>query len=409
MAASTASLAHPEFLVETDWLAAHLGLPELCVIDCTVHIGFDPYAEPCYTVASGREDFERGHIPGAQFVDVVTELSDPANPVPCMAPGAAEFAAVMGRLGIGNRSRVVLYSGQNAYWATRVWWLLRVFGFDNAAVLNGGWQKWRREGRPAEAGPSKPRRPTRFVVRARRELMATKTEVLAATGDPAAMTINALPEDQHDLTSGVHFGRPGHIAGSVNIPSADLVDPGTNEFRPPAELRRRFEQAGAFDKRVITYCGAGIAASTDAMVLMMLGHPDVKLYDASLCEWAADPTLPMEAPPVPTSANQAIVAFENRRLVAELREALDQQTATAEVLQVINSSPGDLAPVFETILQKAHQLCGAVHGALIAFDGDQFRAVATHGLSAAFDEITRRPRMAGQGFFRSRLMAGERL
>src|SRR5438067_9142999 len=162
-----------------------------------------------------------------------------------MAPDGAQFAAVMSARGIAAGTRVVLYSARNAYWATRVWWLLRAFGFDNAAVLNGGWQKWRREGRQAEAGPSKPRRPTRFVVRARRELMATKTEVLAATGDPAALTINALPEDQHDFTSGVHFGRPGHIAGSVNIPSADLVDPGTNEFRPPAERRRRVEEAGA--------------------------------------------------------------------------------------------------------------------------------------------------------------------
>src|SRR5205814_10109168 len=119
-------------------LAANLGLRALRFIDCTVHIGFDPYAEPCYTVASGREDFERAHIPGAQFVDVVSELSDPANPVPLMAPGAAEFAAVMSRLGVGNQSRVVLYSAQNTYSATRVCWLLRVCGFDKAAVLSDG-------------------------------------------------------------------------------------------------------------------------------------------------------------------------------------------------------------------------------------------------------------------------------
>src|SRR5207237_3487310 len=113
------------------------------------------------------------------------------------------------------------------------------------------------------------------------------------------------------------------------FPSDDLLNPDTNEFLPPAELRQRFERAGAFGKRVITYCGGGIAASADAMALVMLGHPDVKLYDGSLCEWAADPSLPMQAPPIPTSANQAIVAFENRRLLTEWRDAPDQPTALA--------------------------------------------------------------------------------
>src|ERR1700741_1721397 len=105
----------------------------------------------------------------------------------------------MSRLGIDNASRVVLYSAQNVYWAARVWWLLRLFGFDNAAVLNGGWQKWGREGRPSEVGPARPRSPSHFVIRAQREreLVATKAEVLAAIGDPSVCTINALPADQH--------------------------------------------------------------------------------------------------------------------------------------------------------------------------------------------------------------------
>src|SRR3954463_9689216 len=186
MSAPFAALAHPWFFVEAEWLAAHLDGPDLRVVDCTVHIRFDPAALGP-TRSSGREDFERGHIPGAQFVDVVTELSDPTSPVPCMAPSAAQFAAAMSRLGVANASRIVLYSGQNAYWAARVWWLLRLFGFDNAAVLNGGWQKRRRESRPSETGPARPRRPTRFVVRERAGLIATKAEVLAATGDPAAL------------------------------------------------------------------------------------------------------------------------------------------------------------------------------------------------------------------------------
>jgi thiosulfate/3-mercaptopyruvate sulfurtransferase len=175
-----------------------------------------------------------------------------------------------------------------------VWWLLRVFGFDDAAVLNGGWQKWSREGRPVETGPAKPRQPAHFALGEQRLLMVGKDEVLRAIGDSAVCTVNALTAEQHAGAGGNRYGRPGHIKGSVNLPAAHLLDPATNEFLPATELRRRFEGMGAFDKEVITYCGGGIAASADALALVMLGHPAVKLYDASMSEWAVDPALPME-------------------------------------------------------------------------------------------------------------------
>ena len=149
-----AGFAHPEFLVETDWLAAHLGQSDLRIIDCTVHIGFDPHAEPCYTIASGREDFERGHIPGAQFVDVVTELSDPANPVPCMAPSAAEFAALMSRLGVGNKSRSTAGRtpiGRRGCGGSFAWSASTMPPCSTAAGRNGG----------AKAARRKPDRPGR--------------------------------------------------------------------------------------------------------------------------------------------------------------------------------------------------------------------------------------------------------
>ena len=117
---------------------------------------------------------------------------------------------------------------------------------------------------------------------------------MSAIGKAEACTINALLPEQHAGTGGNSYGRPGRIKGSVNLPAAHLLDPETNEFLPASDLRRRFEAIGAFDKRVITYCGGGIAASADALALVMLGHPDVRLYDASLSEWATDPTLPME-------------------------------------------------------------------------------------------------------------------
>jgi thiosulfate/3-mercaptopyruvate sulfurtransferase len=286
--------AHPEYLVETDWLAAHLGDPNLVVLDGTVHLIPDP--KITYTVKSGREDFEKGHIPGAQFVDLQADLSDNTQQrLRFMRPGAAEFAASMGRFGVGPDIRVVLYSTANPQWATRVWWLLRTFGFDAAAVLNGGFQKWAREGRSVETGPARPRPPAKFVVNEDRAgLMVGKDAVLAAIGDAGACTINALQAAQHAGIGGNTYGRPGRVKGSVNVPTVGLVDPEKGTFLPAAQLRAKFDAVGAFDKRVITYCGGGIAASATAHALVMLGHPDVRLYDASLSEWAVDPTLPME-------------------------------------------------------------------------------------------------------------------
>jgi thiosulfate/3-mercaptopyruvate sulfurtransferase len=124
--------------------------------------------------------------------------------------------------------------------------------------------------------------------------MIGKDEVLRAIGDGRVCTLNALLPEQHAGTGGNSYGRPGRIKGSVNLPAAHLIDPATNAFLPPAELRLRFESVGAFSKEVITYCGGGIAASADAFALVLLGHPDVKLYDASMSEWATDPILPME-------------------------------------------------------------------------------------------------------------------
>ena len=283
---------HPEFLTDTETLERRLGDPALRVFDCTTHLIPDP--KNTYQVVPGRADFEKGHIPGAQFVDVQGDLSDSTHRFRFMLPSAEAFAAAMSRFGVGEGDRVVLYSTANPWWATRVWWLLRVFGFDDAAVLDGGWQKWHREGRPVETGPAKPRPPAQFAVREPRPLMVGKEEVLAAIGDGAVCTMNALLPEQHAGAGGNSYGRPGRIAGSVNLPAAHLLDPATNAFLPADELRRHFDRVGAFDKRVITYCGGGIAASADALALVMLGHPDVRLYDASLGEWAIDPALPME-------------------------------------------------------------------------------------------------------------------
>src|SRR5271168_3068269 len=180
---TTDAFAHPEFLIDSETLERQLGDPALRIFDCTTHLLPDPKAT--YRVVPGREDFEQGHIPGAQFIDLQADLSDNSQRLRFMLPSAEAFAAAMSRFGVGESTRIVVYSTANPWWATRVWWLLRVFGFDDAAVLNGGWQKWSREGRPVETGPAKPRPLGNFVVGEQRPLVVGKEQVLQAIGDGA--------------------------------------------------------------------------------------------------------------------------------------------------------------------------------------------------------------------------------
>jgi thiosulfate/3-mercaptopyruvate sulfurtransferase len=281
--------AHPQFLVETDWLEQNLSNPDVVVLDCTTHLRVQP-AGP-YRIEPGRADYEQAHITGAQFCDVSRDVSDTTRKTNFMRQAPEDFAASMRRFGVSNHTRVVTYSSANPWWATRVWWLLREFGHDNAAVLNGGFQKWSKEGRPTESGSSPTRSAGSFTVTQVRNLMADKDEVKAALGNGAICTLNALQPAQY---AGSTYGRPGQIPGSVAVPAAHLLDPDTNTFLPAEELRKRLAAVGAMDRPVIAYCGGGIAATADALALVMLGHTNVKVYDASLSEWAKDESLPME-------------------------------------------------------------------------------------------------------------------
>ncbi len=243
--------ARPQYLVESDWLAQHLEDPGVRVLECTVYL--HPADVPGgYRVESGRAKWAEGHIPGAGFVDLPDELSDRSSKLRFMMPPAAQFAEAMGRAGVGDGVRVILYDRAVNMWAARIC------------------------ARPA--------------------LMADRAGVLAALGESSACVLNALSEEQHRGTGGTSYGgRPGRITGSVNVVARDLVDPRTHAYLPADVLRAKFEAVGALDaKRVVTYCGAGIAASSDAFVLTLLGRDDVAVYDASLSEWANDPTMPME-------------------------------------------------------------------------------------------------------------------
>jgi thiosulfate/3-mercaptopyruvate sulfurtransferase len=167
-----------------------------------------------------------------------------------------------------------------------------VFGHDRVSVLDGGFQKWQSEGRPLETGAPRAQAPRAFTARMRPEMVATREDILAAVGRGETCTVNALRPEQHAGTGGVHYGRRGHITGSVNIPALHHIRP-DNTFRDADELRALFAPALAAPE-VLTYCGGGIAATSVALVLAMLGHERVKVYDNSLTEWAADPALPME-------------------------------------------------------------------------------------------------------------------
>ncbi len=292
--AEPVTFANPQYLVETDWLAQHLDDPSVRVLETTVYLHPDPGGPGGFRVESGRAKWAEGHIPGAGFVDLQDELSDRGSRLRFMMPPAEQFAQAMGRAGIGDGVRVVLYDRFVNMWAARVWWMLRAFGFENAAVLNGGFRKWTVEGRPV--GKDDGARPPRvFAPRARPDLIADKSQVLAGVGDRATCLLNALTAEQHAGTGGADYGRPGRIKGSANVVARELVDPRTHAYLPAEELRARFAAAGALDAgRVITYCGGGIAASSDAFVLALLGKGNVSVYDASLSGWANDPSLPME-------------------------------------------------------------------------------------------------------------------
>ena len=285
-------MSHSAALISTEELARRLGAPGLRVFDCTTYLR--PRPEGGYNVESGRANYDKGHIPGAAFLDLPGELSEPDTRLRFTLPSLGELTKAFAAKGIGHGTFVVLYSHATPNWATRVWWMLRAVGFDRAAVLNGGWKKWTLEGRPISTDPCV-YPPARFVTRPRPEIFVGKDAVLAGLGQRATCVINALSDEQHRGTGGVAYGRPGRIAGSGNVPARSLVDPATHAYLAPDALRRQFAASGALAAgRVITYCGGGIAASSDAFVLTLLGHDQVSVYDASLSEWASDPSLPME-------------------------------------------------------------------------------------------------------------------
>jgi thiosulfate/3-mercaptopyruvate sulfurtransferase len=285
-------------LISTAELAARLaqpatGRPPLRIFDGTVHLR--PARPGPYVAESGRADYEAAHVPGATFVDLQAELSDPHPVLRFTLPAADALAAAWAAAGLSDGDDCVVYSSTSPMWATRLWWMLHALGVQ-AAVLDGGLPKWRAEGRPLASG-SERYPPGRLQHRFDAARWADKDEVLRATDDAKVCLLNALTASLHNGSAEIDYGRKGHIRGSVNLPYPALLQ-ADDCFKPLDELRAVFAALGAIDRpRAICYCGGGIAATMGALTLHRLGHPDVAVYDGSLSEWAADPALPMDTGP----------------------------------------------------------------------------------------------------------------
>lgn len=287
-------------VVDGAWLEAHLDDPRLRVVDATVRLKL-PAGDGNYTLASGRDGYELGHIPGAVFADLLGDLADPTAPHPMTVPSSERFAERVGALGIGDDSLVVVYDQLDValgpehyqFWAPRLWWHLRVEGFTNVAVLDGGLGRWKREGRPVNTAPAA-YPPATFTPRRRPELLALTDDVQRAISDQEQLLINVLDPDTFSGKKQT-YARRGHIPSSAHVFFGLLIDPETGGYRSPEQVKAYFERVGALDpaKRPITYCGGGIAATVAALQLARLGREDVAVYDGSMTEWTADPTRPL--------------------------------------------------------------------------------------------------------------------
>jgi len=285
----------PQALISTSELAALLDDPALRVFDCSTTTVPPPAGSDVpYIAVPQLAAFETAHVPGADFLDIQNEFSDQTTPLRFMMAPVAQMAAAFGRHGVGPGTRVVLYSAGSMMMSTRFWWMLRALGFD-AAVLDGGWDKWRAEGRPTESGPPKGYKPAVFPAAPRAGMFVDRHVVLGALHRPGTVIVNALNSELHAGAGPSRYGRPGRVPGSVNVSAATLVDPASKGFTTLEDAQAKFAAKGVTkDKQVICYCGGGISATIDLFLLHQLGYDDITLYDASMGEWARDESVPIE-------------------------------------------------------------------------------------------------------------------
>jgi thiosulfate/3-mercaptopyruvate sulfurtransferase len=276
-----------KWLVSTDWLAEHLDAPDVAILDASWHL---PAAG-----RDARQEFLSSHIPGALFFDI-DEISDTSSLYPHMLPSAEKFSSRMRKMGVGDGKKIVIYDTLGLYSAARAWWMFRVFGKDDVAVLDGGLPKWKAEGRPTEDGEPTARQERHFTARYRGMLVRDRADVLKAirTGDEQladARSPGRFAGTEPEPRSGV---RSGHVPKARSVPFAKLVSlDGT--MKSPSEIEAAFTEAGLDpSKPVIAYCGSGVTAAVLALGLSVAGHDEHAVYDGSWAEWGSVDELPIE-------------------------------------------------------------------------------------------------------------------
>jgi thiosulfate/3-mercaptopyruvate sulfurtransferase len=279
-------MAAPASLVSTEWLAAHLTVPDVKVVDATWYL---PTMQ-----RDAKSEYVRSHIPAAVYFDI-DEIADAASPLPHMLPDPVKFSSRVRKLGLGDGTRIIVYDSNRYSASARAWWMFRVFGHEEVAVLDGGLAKWRAEGRPLDDRTIVPRdahftaRLNSLLVRdleqLRANLVARREQVLDVRS--AGRFAGTEPEPRAGL-------RSGHIPASVNLPYTELIAT-DGRLLPPADLRRRFAASGIdIEKPIVTSCGSGVTACTAALALDQIGAPAVAVYDGSWTEWGGRDDTPIE-------------------------------------------------------------------------------------------------------------------